>query len=266
MEKDQDILNQVNRIRKKFKTELENDPKLTEMSFIDEVNDLVRTIFKDDPIDVYDALSQENLDEWKRRRRWYHKLRDQFSWSKFFMLLLLATTTGFLISEAASFYAIDGVITTKTWLTAILTEICFVFVSSYRAEGLLQTGIVAIARVGIFALMLFVVSSEVMSDGLNQVNKTDVVIENVSLIEGQIKEKEKLINFYVQKSWGTSAKKIQDEKQKLVDDLISLKDEQIDGANKKTSNLTIWKTWAKGLFRVVLMFINILISRRLFKL
>lgn len=266
MEKDKDILEQVGRIRKKFKTELEDDPKATEMSFIDEVNDLVRKIFKDDPVDVYDALTQENLDEWRRRRKWYHKIWENFSFMRLFMLVLLFTTTGFLVSEAAGFYAIDGVITAKTWLKAILTEACFIFVSAYRAEGKLQTGIVTFARAGIFALMLFVVSSEVTLTGLNKVNEIDVIAQKIELIEEQIEKKEKLIDFYLKKDWGVNAAKQEKEKEKLVQELIELKNQQIDGANEKASDLTIWKTWAQGFFRVVLMFINVLISRRLFRL
>ena len=266
MEKDKDILDQVGRIRKKFKTELEDDPKATEMAFIDEVNDLVRKIFKDDPVDVYDALTQENLDEWKRRRKWYHKLWQNFSVMRLFMLVLLFTTTGFLVSEAAGFYAIDGVIDAGTWLKAILTEACFVFVSAYRAEGKLQTGIVTFARAGIFALMLFVVSSEVTKSGLNKVNEIDVIAQKIELVEDQIKKKEELIDFYLKKNWGVNATKQEQEKQKLVEQLIELKNQQIDGANEKTADLEIYKTWANGFFRVILMFINVLISRRLFRL
>lgn len=265
--KDQEILNQVSRIRKRFKSELETDPKATEMSFIEEMNQIVRNIFKDEPIDIYDVFTQENLDEWKSRKRWWYKLKKNFSLTKFFMLLLLATTTGFLVSEAAAFYAgEDGIIDAHTWLQAILTEISFIFISAYRAEGKLQTAMATFARAGIFALMLFVVSSETTLDGLNKVNEIGVIAQKIELVEGQITEKEKLIDFYVKKNWGVNAKKIQDEKQKLVDELLKLKSQQIDGANEKASDLIIWKTWAKSFFRVVLMLINVLISRRLFKL
>jgi hypothetical protein len=260
-----EIIDQVERIRKKFRSETNTDPKAAEMSFIEEMNDIVRNIFKDEPVDIYDVLSQENLNEWKKRNNWKHKLKKNFSWNKLFMGLLLLTTTGFLVSEAAAFYSIDGVIDTSTWIKAILTEVCFVFVSSYRADTKIMSGVVNFARVGIFALMLFVVSSEVTLDGINKVNKIDVITEKIELIEDQIKKKEELINFYLKKGWGINAKQQETEKQKLVEELIKLKNQQIDGANEKSSNLEILKTWAKGFFRVVLMFINILISRRLFK-
>lgn len=262
--KDQEILDQVGRIRKKFKTELESDPLATEMSFIDEMNSIVQKIFKDEDIDVYTALSQDNLDEWKKRRRWWHKLRT-FSWQKFWMFALLATITGFLVSEALSFYAVDGIITGKTWLKAILTEICFIFISGYRAEGKLQLGLVSFARAGIFALMLFVISSGVTTTGLNKVSEIGIIQEKIELVEEQIKEKEKLIDFYIKKNWGLNAKKIQDEKQKLVDELIKLKNEQIEGKSEKAADLEIYKTWARGFFRIVLLAISVLISRKLFR-
>ena len=262
--KDQDILDQVGRIRKKFKTELESDPLATEMSFIDEMNHIVQKIFKDDPIDIYTALSQENLDEWKRRRRWWHKLRN-LSWTKVWMFALLATITGFLVSEAVGFYAVDGIITGKTWLKAILTEICFIFISGYRAKGWLQNTLAGFARVGVFALMLFVISSSVTTKGLNNINEIDVIRQKIELVEQQIKDKEKLIDFYIEKKWPLTAKKIQDEKQKLVDQLIELKNEQIGGKNEKAADLEIWKTWARGFFRVILLAINVLISRKLFR-
>ena len=179
---------------------------------------------------------------------------------------LQATIILFLVHEAVGFYAVEGIITANTWLMAILTEVCFIFVSAYRAEGKLQTAMAMFARAGIFALMLFVVSSEVTTEGLNKINKIDVISQKIELMEKEIKQKDELIEFYKKKDWGVNVRKQIDEKDKLVKQLVELKNEQIDGANEKTSDITIWKTWAKGFFRIVLMFINVLISRRLFKI
>lgn len=261
---DKQILEQVERLRKRFKTEARRDPDLVKMSFLDEVNSLIRKVFKDSDTDIYDALDPQYLDKWRKRRfkRFFRKIDLQ----KIFLFILLVTIIGFLVTEALPFYMVGDAITTKTWIKAILTEVCFVFVSSYRAVGWLQTTIVSFARVGIFTLMLFVISSEVTLEGLNKVNEIDVIQQKIEFVEQQIRDKDELIQFYKDKGWGNNTKVQSDEKNKLVDQLIELKNEQLEGKNEKASDLIIWKTWAKAFFRVMLMFISILISRKLFKI
>ncbi len=265
---DNDILNQVNKIRERYKTEFQDDENDVELSFIDDVNNLIQKIFKDDPVDVYTALTPNKLEEWKSKRsRWWKKIPiNKIPINKIAMFMLLITITGFLVSEAVGFYAVDGVITSKVWIKAILTEICFIFVSAYRAEGKLQTSMVTFARVGIFALMLFVISSEVTQQGFNQINEINVIDQKVQLVEEQIKKKEELVKFYIQKGWGINAAKQEEEKQILVEELIKLKNEQIGGKNESASTIILYKTWARAFFRIVLMFISILISRKLFKI
>lgn len=260
----QDILESVETIRRRFKSETKRDPDAIKMSFLDEVNALVRKIFRDDDVDVYDAFSPGMLQKWKKRRlrRWISKIDIR----KIFLFSLLITITGFLVTQALPFYALDGVISTSTWVQAILTEICFIFVSSYRAVGWLQTSIAYVARVSIFALMLFVVSSEVLMQGTNQVNEINVIAQKIEIVQEQIKSKDELIEFYKSKGWGNSAKKQSDEKDALVKELMKLKDQQIEGKNQEVSDIVQYKTWAKAFFRVVLILMSVLISRRLFSL
>jgi hypothetical protein len=256
------IIEQVERLRKRFKTEVKRDKDAVKMSFLDEVNALIRKVFHDSDTDIYDALNPEFLAKWKKRR--WRRLLAAINFEKIFLFALLVTIIGFLVTEALPFYMVGDTITTKTWVKAILTEICFIFVSSYRAVGWLQTSMITFARAGIFALMLFVISSEVTLEGLNKVNEIDVIGQKIELLEEQIKQKDELIEFYKKKGWGNNTKIQSDEKNKLVEQLIGLKNQQIDGANEKASDLIIWKTWAKALFRVMLMFITVLISRKLF--
>lgn len=256
------IVESAERLRKKFRVEQKKDSNDVKMSFVDEVNAHVRSIFHDSDISAYDALSQENLEKWKKRR--FRRFMSNIRWNKIFMFLLLVTIIGFLVTEAVPFYAIDGVITTKTWVKAILTEVCFIFVSSIRAKGFIQVAMAMLARVGIFLLMLFVISSEVTMTGLNQVNEIDVIQEKIELIEEQIEKKEELIDFYLKKGWGINAKEQEKEKQELVDELMELKNQQIDGKNESASDLIVWNTWAKAFFRVMLISVSVLISRRLF--
>lgn len=260
---DKQILESVERLRKRFKTEVKQDKDLVKMSFLDEVNSLIRKVFKDSDANVYDAFSPDFLEKWKKRR--FHRLLAKINLQKILLFILLVTITGFLVSEALPFYAI-GSITVKVWVKAILTEVCFIFVSSYRSVGKMQTAMITFARTGIFALMLFVISSEVTLKGLNQVNEINVISQKIEFIEQQIKDKDRLIDFYKKKGWGNNTKIQSDEKNKLVEQMIELKNQQIEGKNEKTSDLIIWKTWAKAFFRIVLMFISALISRKLFKI
>jgi len=260
---DKQILESVERLRRRFKTEVKRDKDAVKMTFLDEVNSLIRKVFHDSDTDVYDAFHPEFLEKWKKR--WFRRLLAKLNFQKILIFILLMTITGFLVSEALPFYAVAG-ITASTWVKAILTEVCFIFVSSYRAIGKMQTAMITFARAGIFALMLFVISSEVTLDGINQVNEIDVISQKIEFIQEQIRQKDELIEFYKKKDWGVNTRKQIDEKDKLVEQLIDLKNEQINGKNENASDLIIWKTWAKAFFRVVLMFISMLISRKLFKI
>jgi flagellar hook-associated protein FlgK len=102
--------------------------------------------------------------------------------------------------------------------------------------------------------------------GTNQVNEINVIAQKIEIVQEQIKSKDELIEFYKSKGWGNSAKKQSDEKDALVKELMKLKDQQIEGKNQEVSDIVQYKTWAKAFFRVVLILMSVLISRRLFSL
>jgi len=258
---DKDILDSVARIRRRFKAQAK-DPNEVKLSFVDEINNLVRSVLKDSDLSVYDALSQESLDSWKknRLRRWVRSIRPQ----KVFMVMLLMTITSFLVVEALPFYSLDGIVSTKTWVQAILMELCFIFVSTYRAQSLFQSALLYLARAGTFALMLFVVSTKVLYTGAGIIDEIDITKQKIEIIETQIKEKEDQINFYKEKNWGNTVRSIIKEKDALSKQLVELKNKQIEGKSESVSELTLYKTWASAAFRVMLMVISVLISRKLF--
>ena len=72
MKNDQEIVEKINKLRTSYQVELE-DTKEETMSFLDEINDLIRKIFDDSSLSVYTVFSQENLDKWKKSRftRWF---------------------------------------------------------------------------------------------------------------------------------------------------------------------------------------------------
>ena len=263
---DNELLSSVKNIRSRFKTELE-DPDKAQLSFIDELNELIKKIFHDDPLDVYTTLTPGELEKWKKKRfsRWVsRKIRD-FDYRSWMYFLLLCTITGFLVSEAVSFYVGEGAAVGKTWLKAILTEVCFIFLSGYRAAGWLQTSMVVTLRVAMFSLMMFVITSDLTFKSVSFSSESANISQQVELIEKQIKDTQDTIEFYKKKGWGASVNKQESEKRALVEKLIKLKEEQGKGKTQDVSDTIRYKSYGSAAFRIMLMLISVLITRRLFK-
>jgi hypothetical protein len=263
---DKELMDAVNSIRSRFKTEFEDTDK-QQLSFIDELNELIRKIFKDDPTDVYTTLSPGELENWKKKRwkRWFIKKISKINIRVILYFLLLSTITAFLISEAVSFYAIESTIAVKSWIKAILTEMCFIFLSGYRAVGFIESAFVGILRVSIFCLMLFVITSDLAFNSVSTTAVSDNIAQQIVLVEKQIEDIQKTIEFYKSKNWGTSVNKYELDKKALVNKLIALKEKQGEGKTESVSKVVEYQAWGRGVFRVILMLISVLITRRLFK-
>jgi hypothetical protein len=54
------------------------------------------------------------------------------------------------------------------------------------------------------------------------------------------------------------------ERDELVKKLISLKEKQAEGSNTEVSDLVRYKAYGNAFFRIILLLISILITRRLF--
>jgi hypothetical protein len=264
--KDEDIIKKVRDIQKNFKTELENSPEEDRLSFLDLVNDLIRSIFNDSSMTVYDVFDKNELQKWKNKS-FSRKIKNIFlnNYKNTFYFLLLVTITGFLVSEALEFYSINGVIDTKTYIKAILTEVCFIFLSGYRSDNKVEKIGIGILRTSIFCLMIFVITSRTFMDSTKNYSNTSVIQEQVLIIQKQIKEKEKDIQYYRDvKQWPNTARQLTKERDELVKKLIQLKEKQADGATVEVSELIRYKAYGNAFFRVVLLFISILITRRIF--
>ena len=261
-----ELLNDIKNIRDKYKSELVTEEEETS-SFLDDINALIRKIFHDEPLDVYTALQPDKLEQWKNSkwkrlaRQWFRHI---FSYASFYILMMVAVTS-FLVSEAVSFYYISGVSIYKAYIKAILTETSFLFIGAYRVSGKLQAIFVNILRVSLFALMLFVITSDVLKRGTEQVSEISRIEQKIVLLEEQIKEKDTAIEFYRKKGWGVNMRKQLDEKDKLLKDLLRLKQEQINGKSAEISDQVQYQTWGRAAFRLILIFINLLLARRLFK-
>lgn len=265
MKSNDEIVDKIKTLRESYKVELADTDEET-MSFLDRINDLIRSIFNDSSLSVYNVFNQENLEKWKKQRftRFFKNL---FAGNikNVLYFTLLATITAFLVSEAADFYAIDGTITAKTYIKAILTEICFIFLSGYRSVGKWQTGAVVTLRASIFCLMLFAITSKTFIDSTKTTTSTSVIAQQVELLEEQISEKKKSIAYYKSlKKWPTTVKQLIIEKDDLVQKLIVLKEKQASGSTKEVSELVRYKAYGKAFFRVLLLFISMLITRRIF--
>jgi hypothetical protein len=136
------------------------------------------------------------------------------------------------------FYAIGDVVTTKTYVKAILTEVCFIFLSGYRSDSKLEMAGVGVLRTSIFCLMLFVITSKTFIDSSKNTGNTDAIASQVKLLEKQIEEKEKSIIYYRDvKKWPITTKQLIKEKDEMIKKLIKLKEEQAKGANREVSDL-----------------------------
>jgi len=244
----------------------EDVQKEEELSFLDNLNRLIQLILNDNTLSIYTVLDKASLEDWKKSKL-SRKLKGMFfsSIGKSLYFLLLIVITGFLVSEAITFYADNGIITTKTYIKAILTEVCFIFLSGYRSIGKIQTGAVFLLRVSVFGLMLFVITSETFLQGTKTVENTNSIAEQVKLLKEQIKAKEEIIEFYRNKNWGVRVIILTKEKDEFVKQLMELKRKQADGANTKVSKLIKYKSYGKMFFRVLLLFISMLVTRRMFK-
>lgn len=265
MENQDKITEKIKDIRTKFKSELDKD-KDDSVNFLDHFNDLIKMIFNDPSFTIYDTLNEDNLKKW-RKGIFLRKIKNfaYRNYKKSLYFLLLITITGFLVSEALDFYSLDSIITTKTYVKAILTELCFIFLSGYRSDTKLQTVAVGVLRVSIFCLMVFVITSRTFMDSTKNSSNTSAIQEQVSIIQEQIKQKEENIVYYRDvKKWSNTVKTLAKEKDQLVQKLIELKQQQAAGATIQVSDLIRYKSYGNAFFRVLLLFISILITRRIF--
>jgi outer membrane murein-binding lipoprotein Lpp len=267
MSQEDNIIKQADNIRKGYTSVLEDEQEET-LSFLDELNKLVRLILGDDSTDIYILLTPEELANWKRQKakRIIVKFLRSIKMKYILYFTLLATITGFLVHEALPFYAIDGIISTKTWLKAMLTEVSFIFLSSYRSSSKVQILGVGTLRVAIFCLMLFVITNEVTMTGTENIAKIDNLQSRIQRLELQIEKTEKDIKRYREINWPRNMTQSIRKREQLENQLQTLKQRQEqEGASKELSDLIRYKMYGKAAFRLILMFISVLISRRVFK-
>jgi hypothetical protein len=262
---DSKLLEQANKIRKGYVsvTESEEDMKL---SFIDELNSLVRLIFRDEPVDAYTLISEEELLRWKKSRvKRLLKRIVNTPVIKIFYASLLAAIVIFLISEAINFYSNDGVITLKTYVQAILTEVCFVFLNGYRSEGRINYIFTFILRACMFLFMLFVVTAETALHGTKDISKVDSLTDRIARIERQIEKNEQDIEKFKSMNWNIRMTQAIASRNKLEDELRRLLEQkELSGASDEVSSIMRYKIYAKAFFRIMLIMISVLITRRLF--
>lgn len=258
------ILDQIQAMQSDYQSQ-QVDVEEEQMSFLDRLNNLVQSILGDDTFSVYHTLDKQTMEKWHkaRFRRWFTRLVKN-NYANSFYFILLCVITGFLVSEAVPFYALEGVVTTKTYVKAILTEVCFIFLSGYIAKTLMGKIWVGFLRAGIFTLMLFVITANTFTVGTKNIGNTQAVKEQVEIIEKQIKEKEELIKYYVSIDWPRNASSTRIEKEKLTQELLDLKKQQAQGANDLVTEVERYKTYGRAAFRVLLLFISALITRRIF--
>ena len=236
-----------------------------ERSFLDRLNKLTQLILNDDSFSIYSALDEKSLNGWKKKSL-SRSIKSFFinNYKKAFYFAFLASITVFLVSEAVVFYADGQAPDLKTYVKAILTEVSFIFLSGYKVESLKDKLWVNTLRAGVFSLMLFAISSQTLMNGTQFQSNSTAIQEQVKLLETQIAEKDKTIQFYLSKGWGNSVRKQNEEKNKLVEKLIELKEKQAQGSNEQVSSQVVYRSYGQAFFRVLLLLISVLITKRLF--
>jgi hypothetical protein len=224
---DKELTEQIKKIKSGYTSVLEDEDE-ENLSFLDELNKLIRLILGGESADIYTLLSTKELEKWKKAKikRTFLRLFRSINIRGILYFILLATITGFLVHEALPFYAMDGIISEKTWLKAILTEISFIFLSGYRDEVLVQKIGVNILRGGIFCLMLFVITSEVTMSGAKDISKINNLQIRIERLEKQIERTEKDIQHYKEINWPRNMTESIRKREKLEDELQKLKERQ----------------------------------------
>ena len=259
-----EIVEIINSMRTQYEARDEDVVK-EENSFLDKLNRLVQLILNDDSASLYPALQPENVKKWHKGRfkRWLKNLIVS-NYKNTFYFAFLVSITAFLVSEAVTFYADGQAPDFKTYVKAILTEVAFIFLSGFKTSDWLNKIWVNTLRAGVFCLMLFVISSQTLMSGTKFETNSEVIQQQVELLEKQIAEKEKTIQFYIDKGWGNSVRKQTEDKNKLVEKLIELKEKQAQGSNEGVSKQVVYRSYGQAFFRVLLLFISVLITRRIF--
>lgn len=267
MSENDELVKIAEKIRKGYASVLE-DEEDEKLSFLDELNALVRVVLKDEPIDIYTLLTPEELNKWKKAKlkRQFKRLISSISIKSSLYFILLATITGFLVTEAVPFYAVAGVVGTKTWIKAILTEVCFIFLSGYRTDTNIQMALVGLLRASMFCLMLFVITSEVTLEGTKDLSKIDNITTRIERLETQIGKTEVDIQRYREIKWPKNMTQSIRKREQLEDQVQALKERQEkEGASKEVASILEYKIYGKAAFRLILIFITILITRRIFR-
>jgi len=264
VENGKEILEKIKDIKSTYEYD-SVDQSEEELSFIDKINKLVQLILGDESASLFEVLNEKKIGEWHKKRfsRWIKRVILSNVQNTLYFIFL-ATITGFLVSEAVNFYAIGGVISTGTWVKAILTETSFIFLSGYKTSGKLQLLWVTLLRASVFTLMVFVISSQAIDTGTRTISENNSIAEQVEFIEQQVKEKDKQIAYYEKKDWPKNLTRTTIEKEALIVKLIKLKEEQASGKNNDVSKIEQYKMYGRAIFRILLLFISVLITRRIF--
>lgn len=235
------------------------DQEQEDFLVLDRVNGIVKDILEDPEVELDYLFTEDKI---KKRNGFWSKVKKALP--VITQSALLIAITSFLVKEAVSFYS-NGEPTLYSYYKAILTEVCFIFLASYQARSLLEKIVAPILRASLFLLMSFVISSQVILDSTKFSTSSTVVDNRVELIKKQIEDKQKTIDFYIGKGWAVSTNKHVKDKEKLQAKLDEVLSEQRSGLTGDVARVNTYKAYGNIAFRVIILMISMLISRRLFR-
>lgn len=250
---DQELEKKVESIRRDYITST-IDIKQENALLYHKIRDLVKSIFKDENVDVDHLFTEGEI----RTRKMNSRI------TLAVQAALLISITAFMVIEAVAFYS-DGNPSGYSYFKAILTECCFIFMSAYRSDDFPEKYIAPIVRALLFTLMIYVISSGVITNFTMNSNNATVVDRRAEILESQIKDKQKTIDFYISKGWGNTTNRLVKEKDDLLRQLEKVQTDQQSGSTLTVMEAQKVKTYGNIAFRTLMLLVSYLISRRLFQ-
>ena len=101
--------------------------------------------------------------------------------------------------------------------------------------------------------------------GTKNISEAAIIQQQITILQTQIKDKEEQMAHYKKIDWPRNYTTTRLEKEKLVTKLLALQEKQAEGKNKSVSEIEKINMYGKAAFRVLLLFISVLITRRLFR-
>ena len=247
---EKELQEEIEKFRKDYKVST-IDQETETVSIIERINKILFLIFNDSSVTIENSLKGITFDKIAKRRKVLLSLK------RIAVFSFLFSIVSFQIYESSSFYGSGAYSIYK----AILTELCFIYINQIRATTIINKVMVGTVRISIFILMLFVVSSEVITQSKTSINSNNMIDTRIEHLKEAIQEKNNTIEYYKKRDWAISVNKHEKEKSELNSELNELQNRKISGENSEMNRIEEYKLYGHIAFRIILMVMVIIITR-----